>query len=37
VTFTYHATDGYTNSNTVQVTITVQNFTVYLPLVLRNY
>jgi VCBS repeat-containing protein len=37
VTFTYHATDGYVNSNVVQVTLTVQDFTVYLPLVLRNY
>jgi uncharacterized repeat protein (TIGR01451 family) len=37
VTFTYHANDGYADSNAVQVTITVQNFTVYLPLVLRNY
>jgi uncharacterized repeat protein (TIGR01451 family) len=37
VTFTYHVNDGYADSNTVQVTITVRDFTVYLPLVLRNY
>jgi uncharacterized repeat protein (TIGR01451 family) len=37
VTFTYHTNDGYTDSNTVQVTITVRDFTIYLPLVLRNY
>jgi uncharacterized repeat protein (TIGR01451 family) len=37
VTFTYHVTDGYVDSNTVQVTITIQDFTIYLPLVLRNY
>ncbi len=37
VTFTYHTNDGYADSNAVQVTITVRDFTIYLPLVLRNY
>jgi hypothetical protein len=36
VTFTYHASDGYADSNVVQVTIAVQDFRVYLPLVIRE-